>query len=167
LATSSDELGRGQEAETGRDGSVSSIADSIQQVSERAQLLIQEEIELAKAEISQKVTSLVKGSVVGIAAGVFAVFGLVMLLHGLAWLAWKLLFKGDLYFWGFLLVAGVLFISAALAGLLAYRAISAGTPPAPTMAIDEARLIKETVTSPHPEATTAMTRPPSSEGRRR
>jgi len=167
LATSGDELGRRQEAEPGRDGSVSSIAESLQQVSERAQLLIQEEIELAKAEIGQKVTSLVKGSVVGIAAGIFAVFGLVLLLNGLAWLAWYLIFPDEQFFWGFLLVAGVLFITAALAGLLAYRAISAGTPPAPTMAIDEARLIKETVTSPHPEATTAMTRPPSTEGKRR
>ena len=42
---------------------------------------------------------------------------------------------------------------AGLAGYVAARAFKAGSPPAPKMAIEEARLIRETVASEHPEAT--------------
>ena len=40
------------------------IAEAIQEVSERAQLLVREEIELAKAEVTAKVTKLIKGAVI-------------------------------------------------------------------------------------------------------
>ena len=50
-------------------------------------------------------------------------------------------------FWGFFIVAArPARCSAALAGYIAYRALKAGSPPAPQMAIEEAKLIKETVT---------------------
>jgi uncharacterized membrane protein YqjE len=123
------------------------IAQAIQDVSERAQVLVREEIELAKTEITEKVMKLVKGAIVGIAAGVFVVFGLLFALHGLAWLAWRELFNGNNYFWGFFIVAGVLFLLGALAGFLAARAFKAGSPPKPEMAIDEAKRIRETVQS--------------------
>ncbi|MEA2396225.1 MAG: hypothetical protein QOJ82_4116 [Solirubrobacteraceae bacterium] len=133
---------------------VHNIAQAIQEVSERGQLLVREEIELAKAEVTAKVSRLLKGAVVGIAAGIFAVFGLVFLLHGLAWLAWFELFGStNQYFWGFLVVAGVLFLLGALAGFVAAKALKAGSPPTPAMAIDEAKRIRETVSSPHPEQT--------------
>ena len=64
------------------------IAAAVQEISERASLLVREEIELAKAEVAEKVNKLVRGAVVGIAAGVFAVFGLSILLEGIAWLIW-------------------------------------------------------------------------------
>ena len=70
------------------DNSTQNIAEAIQEVSERASLLVREEIELARVEVTEKLTKLVKGAIVGIAAGIFAVFGLVYLLHGFAWLAW-------------------------------------------------------------------------------
>jgi uncharacterized membrane protein YqjE len=129
------------------------IADAIQEVSERAQLLVREEIELAKAEVLEKVTKLVKGAVVGIAAGIFVVFALVYLLHGFAWLAWYELFPSNQFFWGFFVVAGVLFLLGALAGFIAARAFKAGAPPKPEMAIDEAKRIRETVQSQYPEQT--------------
>ena len=50
------------------------LAQTVQEISERASLLVREEIELAKAEVTDKVTKLIKGAVVGIVAGVFAVF---------------------------------------------------------------------------------------------
>ena len=112
------------------------------EITERASLLIREEIELAKAEIAQKVQSLVRGAVVGIAAGVFAIFGVVMFLDAIAWLLFEYLVPAWL---GFMIVAVALFLFAALAGFLAYRAVKAGAPPTPDMAIDEARLLKETV----------------------
>jgi uncharacterized membrane protein YqjE len=129
------------------------IAQAIQEVSERAQLLVREEIELAKVEVIEKVTRLVKGAVVGIAAGIFAVFGLVYLLHGVAWLTWFEFFPDNQFFWGFFIVAAVLFLLGALAGFVASRAFKSAAPPTPQLAIDEAKLIRETVQSSHPEQT--------------
>jgi uncharacterized membrane protein YqjE len=129
------------------------IAQAIQEVSERAQLLVREEIELAKTEISEKLSRLVKGMVVGLAAGIFVVCGLLFVLHGLAWLAWFELFPDQQYFWGFFVVAAVLFLLGALAGFMAARAFKRGAPPTPAMAIDEAKRIRETVQSSRPEQT--------------
>ena len=52
-----------------RDGPPQNIATAIAEVSERATLLVREEIELAKAEVSEKASKLIKGAVVGVAAG--------------------------------------------------------------------------------------------------
>jgi uncharacterized membrane protein YqjE len=135
------------------DTTTQNIAEAIQEVSDRATLLVREEIELAKAEVTEKVTKLIKGAVVGIAAGIFIVFALIYLLHGFAWLTWYELFPDQQYFWGFFIVAAVLLLLGALAGYIAARALKSGAPPTPAMAIDEAKLIKETVQSPHPERT--------------
>jgi Putative Actinobacterial Holin-X, holin superfamily III len=130
------------------------IVQAIQDVSERASLLVREEIELAKAEVTQKVTRLGKGAAVAAAAGLFVLGALIMILFGLAWLAyWAIPFPDNQFFWGFFTVAAVLLLLAALAGYIAYRALKSGSPPAPNMAIEEARLIKETVSSSHPERT--------------
>jgi VIT1/CCC1 family predicted Fe2+/Mn2+ transporter len=130
------------------------IAQAIQEVSDRAQLLVREEIELAKAEVNAKVSKLIKGAVVGIAGGIFLIFGLFLLLDGFAWLAyWAIPFPDGQFFWGFFVVAAVLFLLGALAGLIAARAFKRGAPPTPEMAIDEAKRIRETVQSPHPEQT--------------
>lgn len=124
--------------------SASGIAEAVNEISERASLLIREEIELAKAEVSAKVSKLVKGAVVGGAAAVFAIFGLVVLLEGFAWLAyWLIPTREGTYFWGFFIVAGILFVVGGVAGLLAARLFKSGSPPVPAMAIDEARKTKE------------------------
>jgi len=122
------------------------LAGAVSEVSERASVLIREEIELAKAEISEKVSKLIRGTVVGLAAGIFVVVGLLFLLHAAAWGVYTAFF--DEVYLGYLVVAGVLFLLAALAGWLAARAVKAGSPPAPKMAIAEAKLIKETISSP-------------------
>ena len=46
----------------------------------------------------------------------------------------------------------LLFLFGAIAGFLAARFFKRGAPPAPQMAIEEAKLIKETITSEHPAA---------------
>jgi uncharacterized membrane protein YqjE len=135
------------------DTTTQNIAQAIQEVSDRAQLLVREEIELAKVEVTEKVTKLIKGAVVAIAAGIFVVFALIYLLHGFAWLTWYELFPDQQYFWGFFIVAAVLLLLGALAGYIASRAFKSGAPPTPQLAIDEAKLIKETVQSSHPEQT--------------
>ena len=123
-----------------------SVGELAFDVSERVSILVREEIELAKTEITEKVGKLVRGSVVGIAAGVFVVLGLVMLMHAVAWLLNDLFF-GDTVWLGFLVEAGVWFVLAVFAGLFAYRAVKAGSPPKPEMAIEEGRRIKQTLES--------------------
>jgi hypothetical protein len=131
-----------------------SLVAAIQEVSEKAQILVREEIELAKVEITEKVTKLGKGAAVAAAAGGFVLAALVMILFGLAELAyWAIPFPDNQPFWGYFTVAAFLLLFAALAGYIAYRALQAGSPPAPKMAIEEAKLIKETVQADHPEAT--------------
>jgi hypothetical protein len=122
------------------------VAQSVQEISERVALLVREEIELAKAEVSAKVKKLLSAIVIGIAAGIFVVTGLLFFLHGLAWLAWFALPVGNTaYFWGFFVVAGLLFVMGGLAGFLAARFLRESSPPTPSMAIDEAGKIKRTL----------------------
>lgn len=118
------------------------LGEIVAEVSEKASLLVRQEIELAKAEISQKVSKLTRGAVIGIAAAVFGIFGITMLFHTLAW------FLNDLFNWdsslwaGFLVVTLVLFILAGLAAFIASRLFKKGAPPTPDMAIEEARLVR-------------------------
>jgi uncharacterized membrane protein YqjE len=119
------------------------IGPAVQEISQRASLLVREEIELAKVEVVDKVTKIAKGAVVGIVAGVFAVVGLLFLLHGLAWgfSAWL---SVDPWV-GYWITAALLFLLAALAGFLALRFVKKGSPPKPQMAMDEAQRIRQTV----------------------
>ena len=121
-----------------------SVGELVLDVSERVSILIREEIELAKTEVREKVSKLVQGSAVGIAAGVFALMGLAMLMHGIAWLLNDLFFSTNLWA-GFLIEALFWFLVAAGAGYFAFRAVQAGAPPTPDMAIEEARRTKETL----------------------
>ena len=129
----------------------SELGQAIQDVTEKLSLLFREEIELAKTEMTEKATKLLKGAVIGIVAGIFAVFGLIYLLEGAAWAIWLGLDGDGNNFWvGFVIVAVLLFILGALAGFLAARLVKRGSPPTPQMAIEEGKLIKETVTTQHP-----------------
>jgi uncharacterized membrane protein YqjE len=121
-----------------------SVGELVVDVSERVTLLVREEIELAKTEVTEKVTKLVRGSVVGIVAGVFALLGFAMLMHAFAWLLNELFFEDEIWL-GFLVEAVIWFVIAAIAGFFAYRSMQAGSPPAPTMAIAEAKEIRETL----------------------
>lgn len=127
------------------------IAAAIAEVSERATTLVREEIELAKAEVAEKVGRLARGAVVAVAAGVFLVTALFFFLIGCAWLLYYYL-PGNAftYFWGFFAMAVILLIFGLLAGLLAARAVKRGSPPTPELAIEEARLIRDTVASSTP-----------------
>ena len=122
-----------------------SIAAAVQEISDRSTTIIREEIELAKAEVQQKVTRLIRGAVIATAAGIFIGTALLFVLHGAAWLAWFEFFGPGEFFWGFFLVAGVLFILGGLAGWLAAKLFRSGSPPTPDLAIDEAKRIRETV----------------------
>ena len=121
------------------DDAAKSLGEIVSDVSEKASLLISQEIELAKAEIKDKVSKLTRGAVVAVAAGVFVVFGITTFFHGLAW------FLNDVFNWedniwaGFAVVTGLLVLLAILAGLLAFRLFKKGAPPTPDLAIEEAK----------------------------
>jgi uncharacterized membrane protein YqjE len=152
------------------DNQTSDLAQAIQEVSQRASLVVREEIELAKAEMAEKARRLVVGVVAGVIAGVFALFALIYLLHAASWALWELI-GGTSNFWlGFAIVGVALLVFGALAGLLALRLIKRGMPPAPKMAIEEGRLIKDTVSSSRPATpvgpSATVPAPTTAEGRR-
>ena len=133
------------------DNTTSELGRAIQEVSQRASLLVREEIELAKAEMTEKVTKLVKGAVVGIVAGIFAVFALGALVHSLSWGIFALVSDDINFVWlGYLIAGGLLLLIGGLAGFLASRFFKGGTPPTPQMAIEEGKLIKQTIETSRP-----------------
>src|SRR4051794_35904249 len=122
-----------------------SVGEMVIDVSERVSLLVREEIELAKTEISEKLAKLLRGGAVGIAAGVFVLMGLAMFMHAIAWLLDDIFFGNNIWI-GFAIESFFWFVVAAVAGLVAYRSVQAGAPPVPELAIEEARRTKETLT---------------------
>jgi uncharacterized membrane protein YqjE len=142
------------------------IATAITEVSERATLLVREEIELAKAEITEKAAKLVKGAVVGVAAGVFFMTALVFALVGCAWLLYFYLPVGEFaYFWGFFAMAVILVVLGVIAGLIAAKVVKKSSPPVPNMAMEEARKIREAVSAEgQPSAPAASVAPAGGKG---
>jgi uncharacterized membrane protein YqjE len=133
-----------QQAETATNGERPpedmSVGELVFEVSDRASVLIREEVELAKTEVTEKFNRLLRGSIVGLLAGVFVLLALMMFMHGIAWLLNDLVFDN---FWaGFFVEGGVFLLIAAGAGLFAYRSFKKGAPPTPEMAIEEAKEIK-------------------------
>ncbi len=118
-----------------------SVGELVFDVSEKTSLLIREEIELAKTEISEKLGKILRGSAVGMAAGVFAFLALILTMEGVAWLLSEEVFDGKAWP-GFFVEAAVFLLIAAAAGLFAYRSVRAGAPPVPEQAIKEAKLTK-------------------------
>jgi hypothetical protein len=116
-----------------------SLGEIVADVSEKASQLVREEIELAKAEVKDKLQKLTRGAVAGAAAGVFLIFGITMFFHGLAF------FLNDIFNWeadiwpGYLMVTLLLFLFAILAAVLALRLFKKGSPPTPDLAIEEAK----------------------------
>jgi uncharacterized membrane protein YqjE len=121
-----------------------SVAELVFDVSERASSLVREEIELAKTEVGEKVGKILRGSVVGIAAGTFAFLALILIMEGVAWLLAEEVFDGNAWP-GFFVEAALFLLVAGLAGLFAYRSVQAGAPPMPEQAIEEAKQIRSTL----------------------
>jgi uncharacterized small protein (DUF1192 family) len=119
------------------------IATTVTEVSDRVTVLIREEIELAKAEMTQKVSSMARGAA---AVAVGAVFGIFALVIGLGTLAWGLNSLFGSLWEGFAVVFGILILLTVGALLFAWRKLRVGAP-MPNMAIDEAKKIRATVTT--------------------
>jgi uncharacterized small protein (DUF1192 family) len=123
------------------------LATAVTEVSERVSVLVREEIELAKAEMVEKARSLARGALAIAAGAVFGLYALVILLETIAWALNAVFTDRAGSFWiGFLIVTAVLFALTAGAFLFAWRKLRVGAP-TPDMALDEAKKIRETVSS--------------------
>jgi uncharacterized protein YybS (DUF2232 family) len=124
-------------------GSPENFATVVTEVSERVSVLVREELELAKAEMAEKVSSLARGAA---AVAVGAVFGIFALIIGLGTLAWGLNSLLSSLWLGFLITFALLLALTGVAFLFAWRKLKVGAP-TPKMAIDEAKKIRETVSA--------------------
>ena len=129
-------------------GRSDTLVNAVGEVSDRVSNLVREEIELAKAEVTIKAKSLLRGTVAVFAGAVFGVFAIFIGLEAAAWALNAILVPGAGSIWeGFLIVFGVLAILTIASFLFAWTKLKSGAPPAPTMAIDEAKRIRDTVSS--------------------
>jgi len=118
-----------------------SLGEIVADVTSKLQLLVREEIELAKAEVTTKAKKL--GTGIGMAAGAlvtllfFSIFFFIALAELLNDLFW------DDYPWaGYGVVALFFLILTILLVVIGLRLIKKGSPPAPEMAIEEAKATK-------------------------
>jgi Putative Actinobacterial Holin-X, holin superfamily III len=118
-----------------------SLAAAVTEVSEKLSVLVRDEIELAKTEVTVKVTSLARGAAAAAVGAVFGVFALIFVLLTIAWGVNAA--TGSLWI-GFAAVMVVLVLLTLGAFLFAWRKLRVG-PPAPKMAIEEAKRIRDTV----------------------
>ena len=122
-----------------------SVGELVFDVSERVSILVREEIELAKAEITEKLATLGRGAGIAAAAGVFLLAAGIMLMFAVAWLINDILgIEGSVWV-GFAIEAGILVILAAAAGLIAKSLFGKVESPTPDMAIEELKETKETL----------------------
>ena len=122
---------------TQQDTANKELGEIVGNVSKQASLLVSEEIALAKAEVSQKVSKLGKGIAGFALAGFFALMMLIFLLHTLAWgfADWF----GFKTWVGYGITTGLLLLFTGLAALIGLRLVKKGSPPTPQMAIEEAK----------------------------
>jgi hypothetical protein len=113
------------------------LGEIVGNVSKQASLLVSEEIALAKAEVSDKVTKLGKGIAGFAIAGFLALLMLIFVFHTLSygfadWFGVKT--------WvGYGMTTILLLVLTGLAGLFGLRMVKKGSPPTPQMAIEEAK----------------------------
>src|SRR3989442_6178681 len=109
-----------------------SLGEIVGEVSQKASLLVREEIELAKAEVSTKVSRIGKGVAAFGVAGFIALLGLIFVFDTLAWGIQD--WFGVKIWVGFGIVTVGLFVLAGLAAFLGARFVKRGSPPVPEMA---------------------------------
>ncbi len=126
----------------------SNIATAIAEVSERASILVREEIELAKAEITEKGVKLARARSSASSRASSSRWRCCSCSIGFAWLLYYVLPGNDFtYFWGFFAMALILVILGVIAGPDRREGRQKqARRRCPTMAIDEARKIREDLT---------------------
>ena len=114
---------------------VDKLQEMVARLAEQVQTLVRLEIQLAKSEVTDKVSAYGRAAAFGAVAamlGFFATFGLLITL------IWAL--AEFMPVWAGALIVTLLFLlGAAVFGLLALRKAKAGTPPIPEAAISTMR----------------------------
>jgi hypothetical protein len=120
-----------------------SLGEIIGDITAKLQLLVREEIELAKTEVAIKVKKLGTGAGMASAALVTLLFFSIFFFFGLAYLLNDLFnWEQDAMWAGFLVVAGFFLLLTLILVFVGIRLIKKGSPPAPEMAIAEAKATK-------------------------
>jgi hypothetical protein len=115
------------------------LALRVKAVRRRAQSLAQLNIELAKVEAKEKATAVGIGGGLAAVAIVFVVYGI-----GFAFASAAAGLSEAVSLWlALLIVAGILFLAAAVAAYLAIRFVRKATPAKPAEAIEEASVTIE------------------------
>jgi cytochrome c biogenesis protein CcdA len=124
-----------------------SIAAALAEVSDKLAALVKDEIELAKAEMAAKVKSLRNGI---IAAVIISVLGFFSVGVALGAAEWGLNSATNSIWLGFVIILVAIIVVIGGLGFYAFKKLKVGAPQ-PTMAIDEAKKIRATLTA-KPEA---------------
>jgi hypothetical protein len=122
-----------------RAGEAPGLGGAAKLVAERARSIVRLELQLAAAEVKQKLAGLAAGIGLLVGAALFAVFALGFLFAttaaGLATaMAWWL---------ALLIVTGALFLVAGLLAAIGVMLLRKSAPPVPERALEEARLTAE------------------------
>lgn len=123
-------------------GTERTIGQLVADATHDLQGIVRGEIALAKAEVTSGAKVAGKGAGLLAGAGVLGLLGLVLVLHGLSWLLaeWLPVWAG------YLIVALVLLLVAAVLGLLGKKALERAKP-TPERAIDQGKQTLETLKS--------------------
>ncbi len=119
------------------------LGSAVKEVAERASSIVRLELELAALELRRKVVALGLGIALALGAAIFLLFML-----GFAFATVAAALATAMSTWVALLITtGILFLMAALLGVLGLAKIRKGTPPLPEQAIREAKLTTEALKS--------------------
>jgi uncharacterized membrane protein YqjE len=118
-----------------------SIKELIEQLGEQTQALARKEVELAKAEVTEK------GKRLGVGAGAFGAAGIIALFaFGALTAALVLLLATAMETWVAALIVAVVYAAiAGIAALIGRGQVERGAPPAPERAIDSTKQDVEAV----------------------
>jgi hypothetical protein len=119
------------------------LATVVTEVSERLTVIVRDELELFRIEMTEKASGIARGAAAIAAGAVFGVFAIVFLLLTLAWGLNSAL--GSVWL-GFGIVLALL-CGATVGSFMFARAKLKVGPPAPTMTIEEAKKIRATVSA--------------------
>ena len=100
-------------------GEERSLGELFGELSQQTSTLVKKEIELARLEVTRSVSDVARNAAMGVAGGLVAYAGAIVLLIGLGWLLATL----GLPVWVALVIVGGL--TLAIGGFLAYRAMDA------------------------------------------
>lgn len=118
------------------------LIDAAGRVVDKTVTIAQEEFELARLEIVEKVPALGRNLLRLVVAGLLAVVSLILLVLALAWLLADYVFGTEHVWAGFAVLALVVLVPAAIIGLGALNSARKTGPPVPAKALAQAAKLR-------------------------